>query len=227
MNIVNQLLSIKYMPIKKVIGFIMDGNRRWAIKNDTSLSISYTKGAEIFCMTIIECIQYQISTIVFYALSFDNFDKRNKDELTIIYNVGITELYNRKKFFIENKIKIIFVGNKSVCEEKILHSINDLERETHTNNPIITVFILFIYDPYKDVFGHALDKYNKELFYSKDIPNIDLIIRTGGYNRLSGFLPIQSMNATIVFLNELWPDLTKKKLCSILSSYKDNRNYGR
>ena len=81
-----------------------------------------------------------------------------------------------------------------------------------------------IYDPFQDIFNYHI---NKKLFYSDAIPNIDLIIRTGGYNRLSGFLPIQSMNANIITLDELWPDLKKKKLQFILTHYQNNQNYGK
>lgn len=217
------LHSINYVPIKKVIGFIMDGNRRWAIKSATSLSIAYTKGVENFYMVIIECMKYEINTVVFYALSSDNFNKRNKDELKIIYDVGIMALYNKKKFFIINKIKIVFIGNKLKYDDKVLDMVVNLEKDTDCIDSLITVFILMIYDPYEDIFNTSI----KKLFYSNNIPNIDLIIRTGGYNRLSGFLPIQSMNANIITLDDLWPDFTKIKLAFILNNYKNNQNYGR
>ena len=154
----------------------------------------------------------------------DNFNKRNKCELDVIYDTGIFELKNNKIFFIENKVKIIFIGERTNCEEKIIQSITQLEEETNFRNPTITIFILMIYDPFQDIFNYHI---NKKLFYSDAIPNIDLIIRTGGYNRLSGFLPIQSMNANIITLDELWPDLKKKKLQFILTHYQNNQNYGK
>ena len=216
--------SIKYPKINQIIGFIMDGNRRWAKKNIVNLASAYSQGAKNFFMTITECIKYNINTAVFYALSSDNFNKRNKCELDVIYDTGIFELKNNKIFFIENKVKIIFIGERTNCEEKIIQSITQLEEETNFRNPTITIFILMIYDPFQDIFNYHI---NKKLFYSDAIPNIDLIIRTGGYNRLSGFLPIQSMNANIITLDELWPDLKKKKLQFILTHYQNNQNYGK
>jgi undecaprenyl diphosphate synthase len=216
--------SMQYIPIKKVVGFIMDGNRRWATNNQQTLVISYTKGAEVFYMAVLECLRYKIEAVVFYALSIDNFNKRDEEELTVIYNVGISQLTNKKDFFINNKIKIAVVGNKNKCKKEIYDAIIQLEKDTDFLKPIMTIFILIIYDPYEDVFNSAADK---KLLYSNDVPNIDLIIRTGGYNRLSGFLPIQSMNANIIVLKEFWPDFTKKKLYSILTSYQNNQNYGR
>lgn len=209
---------------KIVVGFIMDGNRRWALENKTTLEISYTKGAEVFFMTIIECIAYKISSVVFYTLSFDNFKKRNNDELNIIYNIGIAQLNNKKDFFIKNKIKIIFIGDILQLKKPILDCIINLEKETNSKDFIITVFILIIYDPYKDIFNNLTEK---KLLYSNEIPNIDLIIRTGGHNRLSGFLPIQSMNANIIVLNELWPNIKKHTLYKILANYQNNQNYGK
>jgi undecaprenyl diphosphate synthase len=224
-KMIDILSFINYIPIKKVIGIIMDGNRRWANKNITTLSIAYTKGVENFYMVVVECIKYEINTIVFYALSSDNFNKRNKDELKIIYDVGMIALYDKKKFFVNNKIKIVFIGNKLKYSEKVLDMVVNLEKDTDVFGPVITVFILMIYDPYEDVFYAS--NTDKKLLYSNNIPNIDLIIRTGGYNRLSGFLPMQSMNANIITLDDLWPDFTKIKLSSILNNYKNNQNYGR
>lgn len=215
---------IKFSSINKVIGFIMDGNRRWAKKNIVNLGAGYAQGADIFFMVISQCIEYNIKTIIFYAMSSNNFKKRSKQELTIIYEIGIKQLNNKKKFFIENKIKIVFIGDISACDETIRKTITEIEAETNEKEPIITVYILMIYDPYKDIFNYHI---NKKLFYSSAVPDIDLIIRTGGFNRLSGFLPIQSMNANIITLEELWPDLTKEKLYSIFTNYKNTQNYGK
>lgn len=204
------------------IGFIMDGNRRWAIKNKTTLEIAYQKGSETFINSIIICLKYKISIIVFYALSHDNFKNRSQKELNIIYHIGILELNKNKLFFIKNKIKIIFIGEKKILEQSILNNINIIENETNINNNIMTIFILLIYDPYKDVFNNG-----HNLLYSSSIPNIDLIIRSGGHNRLSGFLPIQSINANIICIKELWPEISQEVLYKILKNYKKNQNYGK
>ncbi len=210
----------------KTIGFIMDGNRRWAKIHGTSLEEAYNKGSQIFFMSIIECIKYKIETIIFYALSFDNFNKRNHDELKIIYNIGIIELNNKKCFFIQNKIKIIFIGNKNKYNQDLLNLTTNLEVETNTKDYKITIFILMIYDPIEDVLNY--DPTNKKLLYSYLIPNVDIIIRTGGLNRLSGFLPIQSMYSNIITINELWPDLNENILFKTLNNNNTkNQNYGK
>lgn len=222
-NIVKNTTSEIQCFDKLVIGFIMDGNRRWAKKNNTSLSDAYARGFDIFCLTINACITKKISQVVFYALSHDNFIQREEDEIKTLFDIGLHLLEKEKQYFIENKIRITFIGNYQSLQENIKKIIYELEKETNIAFPTITVHLLFLYNPYEDVFGG--EEKNK-LKYSYNIPNIDIIIRTGGNNRLSGFLPIQSMYSNIISIPEFWPDLNHEIIYTLISK-KFINNYGK
>lgn len=208
---------------KLVIGFIMDGNRRWAKENNTTLINAYLKGFDIFCLTIEICITKNISQVVFYTLSHDNFMQRQEEELKTLFDTGLHLLQKKKKYFIDNKIKVTFIGNYQSLQEDIKQIIQELEKDTNITNPTITVHLLFLYNPYEDVF--CSEEKNK-LKYSYNIPNIDIIIRTGGNNRLSGFLPIQSMYSNIISIPEFWPDLNPSIIYTLISK-KFINNYGK
>jgi undecaprenyl diphosphate synthase len=216
--------KVLYPKMNINIAFIMDGNRRWAKKNRTDLITSYKNGITVFLDILLECIKYNLSIIVFYALSADNYNKRKKIEIDVIFNAAISTLKEQKNFFVKNQIQIICIGDKTLCNEETLKIILEVENDTNLYNSILKAYILLIYDPVKDVLNYGK---NNTLLYSNSIPNLDLIIRTGGHNRLSGLLPIQSMYANIITIKDLWPDFKSNILYSILSKYKKNQNYGK
>lgn len=213
------------------VGFIMDGNRRWAKQHTTSLFNAYSKGADVFFNTILTCIKENILSVTFYALSFDNLMKRTKEEINTIYNVVISKLQNKKTFFEEKKIKLKFIGVLGKLDTKIQSDIKDLEESTQKNLGI-HVFILSVYDPIKDLsYLYGKNSIDNELYIvsSQDINQLDLIIRTGGHNRLSGFLPFQSMYAHLITLELYWPELEEQQTINIFKYYKKSvqQNYGK
>jgi undecaprenyl diphosphate synthase len=207
----------------KNIAFIMDGNRRWALENNIQLDITYDIGSKVFCDIIVACIAHSIKEVIFYALSFDNYQKRSQGELSSILKAGTNTLQNNKHFFIINRIKIVCIGDRLLYDQDTIDIIQDIEAETNRYESVIVVYVLLIYDPIKDVKNY----YNNALLYSSSIGPIDIIIRTGGYSRLSGFLPIQSMYADLIVLKVLWPDFNSIMLKNIINSYTLKQNYGR
>lgn len=206
------------------VGFIMDGNRRWAKKNEVTLEIAYQKGSTVFLEVISACLAQNISHAIFYALSEDNFRKRSPEEITIIYKIGFNYLEENLDFFIAQGIKCTFIGNRKEYSPESLQKIKKIEKKTDFENPILQVYILLVYDPYADLKDH----FKKTLYSSKNIPPIDLIIRTGGNNRLSGFLPVQSMYANIITINSFWPEIKKKYITQLLNKGKLlQNNYGK
>lgn len=211
------------------IGFIMDGNRRWAKKNSISYLESYEQGVEVFFSCIEFCLETKIKTATFYALSLDNINKRGKDELENIYEVAINRLRKRKNYFIEKKIRVKFIGKISSFSVDIQNCIGELEKITDEND-LLTIFILSAYDGILDLsYYFSNDNGDINFVSSNKVPSVDVIIRTGNYNRLSGFLPLQSVYADIITVKILWPELNKNELKEIIEKYKiDNKkNYGK
>lgn len=204
------------------IGIIMDGNRRWAQQNKVTYYDGYLKGIENCNDILLSLINYSILEVSIYAMSYDNYIKRTIEEVNLLLSLLNDFLYKYIESYIKNKIIVKFIGERNLFSENIKKILSDFERRTYCDNQKMIVNILLGYDPIKDLAG--LMQCNR-LFYSNKIHPLDIIIRTGGYNRLSGFLPMQSMYANIITLDTLWPDFSIDSLKLCLTK-KFINNYG-
>lgn len=218
------------LPIEH-IGFIMDGNRRYANKCAVSLKEAYSLGLKVFFDVIAICLEKKVISATFYALSFDNLIKREKNEIEVIYDLAVMQLRKNRDFFFEHNIKIKFIGLLHKLSPECQNAIEELEEVFHVVKKVsLTVFILVAYDPKKDLsmIHEKIEKSENGAVSSLRIQHIDLIVRTGGSNRLSGFLPFQSIYADLVTLNVFWPEFQRKNLLRIFSFYqKSKKNYGK
>lgn len=217
--------------IIKNIGFIMDGNRRYAMKNSISLEEAYTRGAQVFFDVIRLCVENNIKSAAFYALSYDNMMKREKEELDSIYKVVFKEIEQKKDFLLKYGVKLRFVGVLSKLSDHLIKEMKRLESLTDTaKHSFITVFVLSAYDPKIDLslLSNSKAEIGEGVVSSVEIADMDLIIRTGGNNRLSGFLPAQSTYADLVTIKAFWPELEEKKIKDIFLMYRENsKGYGK
>jgi tritrans,polycis-undecaprenyl-diphosphate synthase [geranylgeranyl-diphosphate specific] len=214
----------------KHIGFIMDGNRRYARKYAVSLKEAYALGLKVFSNMILVCLEKQVKEATFYALSLDNVTKRKQEEVDVIYTVAIIELRKKKDFFLEHRVKITFVGLLDKLSLECRKTIHELESIPEDYVVRLTVFILVAYDPKLDLLmiHQKIGICQKGAVSSLFINPVDLIVRTGGKNRLSGFLPFQSIYADLVTLNVFWPEFKQEGLFKILSLYqREKKDYGK
>lgn len=219
------------------LGIIMDGNRRWAKKNKkVSTLVGHEEGAKRFGDLLKWCITENISYLTVYAFSTENFN-RSKEEVD-----GLFSLF--EKFFkaniaqcVEEGIKILFIGDRTLLSDNSRNIIMETENKTSNGNKLVVQIALAyggrdeivrsIKDIVSDVRNGFLDieDINEDLFSNYldtcGIPDLDLIIRTGGNKRLSNFLPWQSTYSEIVFTDTLWPDFSYEELKDIISYYGD------
>jgi undecaprenyl diphosphate synthase len=225
------------------LGIIMDGNRRWAKMHGLSKKEAYARGADKFCEAILACIERKTPHLTVYALSLDNFNKRSTLEIEELYLAIEIFLDLKKEWLIKQSVKIEFVGNLDIFPTNVLNKMNEMVELTK-NNDILFVHLLFGFGFNDDILHavrHIAEEYKnnkielkdiKESYFysalcSKNIPPVDLVIRTGGYERLSGFVPLQSAWADFVSLDILWPDISKDEINKILNkSFSDVRNFG-
>ncbi len=205
----------------KYIGLIMDGNRRWAKKYNKTYYEAYKNSIQNYKKIISEAISLGIKELSCYALSYDNYHKRSSLEINQLLEFCITEFNDDIDFFIKNKIVIKFIGNKNILPANTTKELQKIEDATRQNDYSLIGNILMAYDPHEDIAGDM----QKKLKFSYDIQPINLIIRTGGRNRLSGFLPSQSMYANIVCIETLWPDFTPEIFAECIKKNFIN-NYG-
>ena len=223
------------MSLNKVnhIALIMDGNQRWALINKKNKLEGYLAGLNNLKFIIDKCIEKKIKYLTVYALSSENI-KRTSSK--IIFNL----IRNKHKEFLKellknNIININIIGEKKNISKDILNIFKSLIKK---KNPTINLNIVFNYGTedeiihiVKNILNHTDKKINKNTIrsnmYLGNIPDPDLLIRTGGYQRLSNFILLNLSYTELYFTNTLWPDFNQKNLDDILVKfYKLNRNYG-
>ena len=235
------------------IGFIMDGNRRYAKKLNIHKSDGYKAGIDTFLKFVSYQNKYNIYETSFFALSEDNFQKRNSNELEIIGNIVkfFFEDENIKNFFISNKIKVNLIGDieklenhKSFKVRKITKKVIDLWNLKNKKHKFI-VNILMNYDGESEIINATKEISKRVLNREIKIESIDnklmkkymwtsnslppqIIVRTGDCPRLSGFLLWDSKYSEIYFTHKLWPEMDESDLVAILDWYKKiQRNFGK
>jgi undecaprenyl diphosphate synthase len=211
----------------------MDGNQRWALINNKSKMQGYLSGLNNLKLIINQCIERKIKYLTVYALSTENI-KRTSSKI-------IFDLIRKKhKDFLNELLKDNIININIIGEEKnIPKDILDIFKlPNKKRNPAINLNIVFNYGTQdeiiyivKNILNHTDKKINKNTIrsnmYLGNIPDPDLLIRTGGYQRLSNFILLNLSYTELYFTNTLWPDFNQKNLDDILVKFSElNRNYG-
>ena len=218
------------------IALILDGNKRWAKNNNIKLKNAYKEGLNNINNLIKQSIKLKIKYLTLFTLSSENLYRTSVNN---IFQV----IYDDFSFFFDNiikekKVRINIIGSKNNLPIKILKLIDHCEFETKLNNKLILNFA-FNYG-FKDEIKQVLQKLKNNndidlnnpkkisnLFFLKNLPDPDLLIRTGGQNRLSNFIMYNLTYTEIFFIETLWPDFNNHELNSIISKfYKISRRYG-
>ncbi|WP_440679298.1 polyprenyl diphosphate synthase [Candidatus Pelagibacter sp. HIMB1517] len=219
------------------IAIIMDGNGRWGIKKFKSRLLGHKEGVKKIGQIINYCLKNKIKNLTLYVLSRDNFLKRKSKELKNIFFLIETYLPKNEDFFLKNKINLNFIGESNGLPKNIkkLIEITNKKFSFKSNNLILNVALnysskLEIINTIKKI-NLKKDKITKKniekYLYTFSSGDPDLIIRTGGYNRLSDFLLWQSAYSEIYFVNDLWPEFKINNLKRIIEKFnKTQKNYG-
>ena len=214
------------------VAFIMDGNGRWGEKIGKNRNYGHLKGVETVKKIVKSSIQLKIPIITFYVFSSENW-KRPKKEINFLLN--LIKVYFQKEIETIKKqgIKINIFGEINKFSNDIKLVLKKTIYQTKTNKKII--LNLAINYGSKNEILNAIKKLKKKIdvkkieenLYTKGMPNPDILIRTGGYNRLSNFMLWQIAYSEIFFLKKLWPEFTASDLLKIVKKYKKiKRNFG-
>lgn len=228
------------MDIPKHIAIIPDGNRRWAKKNKLVSFLGHNKGAEIIEKIIIEAIDSKIHCLTFWGCSINNITKRPKSEVAFLFKIFEQQFENilKNKNVHDNKIKINVFGRwKELFPQKTSIAIEKAIEKTKNYNNYRLNFLLAYSG--KDEMTTAISKIveskskntklkiNSELIknnlWTKDLPPVDLIIRTGEENSIAhwsdGFMMWDVSDSRLYFTETLWPDFNKKEFKKAISDY--------
>ena len=220
--------SVKHMAI------IMDGNGRWGLKHRKSRNQGHKEGLKTVEMVMRYCIKKQVKFLTLYAFSTENW-KRPLKERNYLFN--LLEIYIKEKLekIHKEKIRIKILGEKNFS--KRLNKLLDFAEKKTLKNTRMQINLALNYGSKKELI-YAFNKIKKKKrisendinnsLYTKNIPDPEILIRTGNTQRLSNFLLWQAAYTEIFFEKKLWPDFKNEDLNKIMRKFKNiKRNFGK
>ncbi len=235
------MARLEYVP--NHIALIPDGNRRWSKSHRSRLYSSYNLGIEKFINFSTWAKDFGVKTLTVWALSTENISSRSKTELSILYGL-YTKMANDKQIFQtlkNNGARIRVMGNLTMLPVPVRTALHGLERRTR-NFKDFSINILIGYGGKDDIVhavkrliaekGNRIRSINENIIRAylrtSSLPDADLIIRTSGERRLSGFLPWQSGYSELYFARKYWPDFNKKDLERAIRNFSTRqRRFGK
>jgi undecaprenyl diphosphate synthase len=220
------------------LAVIMDGNRRWEQENVRKQYDGYIHGAQVLKELIENVVDIEIPYLTVYAFSSENWQRPIKD-VAALMNIGIDWLNSNKNFLMEKGVRCRIIGNRELLPADVLMAIEEIERCT-ANNKNLNFQIALSYGA-RDEILRACIKFSKfikdsissseitfeKFLDTKDIPDPDLLIRTGGQKRLSNYMLWQMAYTELCFLDVLWPNFTNEHLINAISEYSQTeRRFG-
>lgn len=214
----------------------MDGNGRWAKQLGKPRLSGHSAGVKSLKRCVELCVQYNIRYLTAFAFSSENW-RRPVDEVQGIMKLLISAIRTEAKTLFENEVELRFIGNREALSAKIQAAMKEVE-ERRVAAPKMTLIIALNYGGRWDILqaaqkiaDHHLEwtEENLERFLTTapDIPDPDLIIRTGGEMRISNFLLWQAAYAELYFSSKLWPDFDQSDLLLAITEYtKRERRFG-
>lgn len=219
------------------VGVIMDGNRRWAKERNLPTFDGHKKGLE----KLYELAEWMegagIEEVILYAFSTENWNRAPEE---VSYLMGLFEHAFKKELsrFVEKGVRLRFIGSRERVSSHLQRIMNEAEEKTRTGEKG-TLVIAFSYGGRAEIVSAVnrllkegktiVDEAGfKEVMWSADLLDPDLIIRTGGEQRLSNFLPWQSVYSELFFTNTKWPDFSKEEFNRVLADFREReRRHGK
>ena len=217
------------------VAIIMDGNGRWGVKHKNSRNAGHKAGLNTVEKIIKETIKNKIKFLTLYAFSTENW-KRPKKEINYLFSLLETFLINRVEELHKQNIKLKIIGVKSFSP-KLNNLLNKSEKKTFKNSKLqINLALNYgskfelinAFKSLKKKKEKVNEKNIKKYLQTKNIPDPDLLIRTGNTQRLSNFLLWQLAYAEIFFEKKLWPDFNERDYNKIIKNFRNiKRNFGK
>jgi undecaprenyl diphosphate synthase len=218
------------------IAIIMDGNGRWGLKKYNDRNKGHYFGLQNINQVIKNCIKLKIKYLTLFTFSTENWSRPEKE---VDYLFFLFKYFYKKNFkkINKNNIRIKFIGDLKNIPKDLKIIIKNIQEKTKRNTAI-TVVMAFNYgakseliNAFKNILKIKKNKINEELIsnnlYTKNIPDPDILIRTGGNKRLSNFLLWQLSYAELFFVEKNWPDFNFVDLKNIVNTFsKIKRKFG-
>ncbi len=227
----------------KHVAIIMDGNGRWAQKKGKNRTIGHKRGAKVVKEIVEEATKNQIEFLTLFAFSTDNWS-RPEDEVNLLMKLLVGSLKKEFKRIIDNNIRLCSVGNFNTLPDLVKEELMFVIEKTKINTGMVLTLALNyggkeeIIDALKAITAKVKNSIISpenidestliEHLYTRNLPPVDLLIRTSGEERISNFLLWHIAHAELYFTKTLWPDFKKKDLEKALLNYsKRERRFGK
>ncbi|MBA5792368.1 MULTISPECIES: isoprenyl transferase [unclassified Flavobacterium] len=225
------------------LAIIMDGNGRWAKQQGFLRTIGHENGATAVKRVIEQCARLGIPYLTLYAFSTENWN-RPKFEVDMLMKLLVKALKKEFKTLQDNNIKLNAIGNLELLPASVRKELTEVLEKTK-NNTRLTVSLALSYGSRNELIEATKQLCNKvknniisvdaidetvinEHLYTHNLPDVDLLIRTSGEQRISNFLLWQIAYAELYFTNVLWPDFSNEHLFEALEVYQNReRRYGK
>ena len=218
------------------VAIIMDGNGRWGLKKKRSRNYGHLKGLKAVENVIKSSINKQIPYLTLYTFSTENW-KRPEKEINFLFDLIRKYIKKNLNKIIKQGIKVNVIGVKKKLPSDIIKNIKIIEKKT-LNNKKITINLALNYGSKEEIISACkkflltknkkLDVNNfQDMLYTKNIPDPDILIRTGGTRRLSNFLLWQLAYSELFFVDKMWPEFNYTDFSNIIKKFKQTkRNFG-
>ena len=225
------------------VAIIMDGNGRWAKKIGKKRAFGHENGTKSVRDCINQSLRLGIKNLTLYLFSTENWN-RPKFEVNALMDLLVYSLENERVNLIENGIKLNVIGELETLKDKAKTKLKSIISETKSNKKL-NLNLAISYGSKQEIVNVIREISNKvknniissknideniinEHLYTRNLPNVDLLIRTGGEKRVSNFLLWQIAYAEMYFTDLLWPDFKKEDFIDALDDYqKRDRRFGK
>lgn len=217
--------------IPQHIGYIVDGNRRWAKTHGLPTYEGHLAGYNAILEVALATFDAGVKNVSVYSFSTENW-KRSEDEVGKLMSLALRLLTSDVNILEKNNIKLKILGSRKGVSEKILKAMDAAESRT-ANNDRGTLGVCFNYggqleiaEACKKIVQSGVDaeaitpETISEYLYAPEIPALDLVVRTSGEQRISNFMLWRAAYSEFMFLEKTWPDMTKDDVAAILEEYK-------
>lgn len=229
--------------LPKHVAIIMDGNGRWAKQKGFIRAIGHENGSKSVRQTVEAAAEIGLKNLTLYAFSTENWN-RPKLEVDTLMKLLVSSLKKEIKTLTKNNIKLAAIGDLENLPKKVFKELNEVIDTTKNNNHM-TLTLALSYGSRAEMLNAIKEisikvKNNiisaenidesiiNEHLYTQNLPDVDLLIRTSGEQRISNFLLWQIAYAELYFTKILWPDFTKQHLCDAIIEYQNReRRFGK
>ena len=218
------------------VAIIMDGNGRWGLKKKKSRNYGHLKGLKAVELIIKSTIKQKIPYLTLYTFSTENW-KRPQAEINFLFDLIRNYINKNLKKIVKQGVKVNILGKSTMLPGDIVKTLRLIEKQT-LKNKIVTINFALNYGSKEEIIETCkkfISRKNKNIdvnnfekaLYTKNMPNPDILIRTGGAKRLSNFLLWQLAYSELFFEKKMWPDFNEKDYVKIISKFKKTkRNFG-